>query len=234
MDHIPPARLQHLPSPSPSALVHPQRQIPPAHAAVTSTVASSAEPNPTDQIVPARGLQHLPSPRRHLHPCRLRQAKSHRQRYRCASVVKIPEARGLQPPVTSALAASAETNPTPRRTNNRASISHRLCVPNPTGARPPAPPVTSAVVASAEANPTGARRRQLHPCRLRQAKPRRRTDDPGSFSLLSWSQIPPARTDRASVSLRLCGPNPTGTQPPAPPVTLALVASAEAPRHARA
>ena len=38
--------------------------------------------------------------------------------------------------------------------------------------------------------------------------------------------------DRASLSLRFCGPNPTGAQPPAPPVTTALDASAQAnPTH---
>ena len=79
-----------------------------------------------------------------------------------------------------------------RRTNDRASLSLRLCGPNPTGTRPPAPPVTSALVASAEANPTGTRRRHPYPRRL-QARAHRHTDDPSAVSLLSWSQIPPAR-----------------------------------------
>ena len=140
-----------------------------------------------DQIPAARGLHHLPSPRRWLQN-------------------QIPPAHAA---VTSILAASAKQNPTGtrmtpahsrcvpgaksyRRTNARASVSLRLCGPNPSGIRPPAPPVTSALVASAEANPTGTRRRHLHPCRLRQAKSHWHTDDPNSFSLLSWSQAPPA------------------------------------------
>ena len=114
-------------------------------------------------------------------------------------------------------------------------------------ARPP-PPVTSALVASVEANPTGARRRHLHPCRLRQTKSHRRTDDPppalGRPRRWLHPQKQPHRRaddpspgakshwrtdDRASLSLRLCRPNPTGT-----PVTSALVASAEAnPTSAR-
>ena len=92
--------------------------------------------------------------------------------------------RPAAPPVTSALVASAEANPT----TAPMTTARSRCFP---GTRP-APPVTAALVASTEANPTGTRRRHLHPCRLRQAKSHRRAGDPSSSSLLSWSQIPPA------------------------------------------
>ena len=151
---------------------------------ITSALAASAEAKPTG------------TRRRHLHPCRLRQAISHRTRMtpahsRCWRQIppaherprlviaaplwaKIPPARGLQP--------------------------RRWLHPQKT------PPVTSILAASAKPNPTGTRMTPAHSRCFPGAKSHRHTND------------------RASVSLRLCGPNPAGTRPPAPPVTSALAA----------
>ena len=216
VDQIPPARgLQHLPSPR--RWLHPHKQIPPAHALHPCPKSHRHTDDPVDQIPPARPAPPVTSAlvasaeanptdtrHRHLHPCRLHQAKSHRHTddpssFLLLSWSQIPPAHE-RPRLVSAA---------PMWTK-----SHRH----------PAPPVTSALVASAEANPTGTRRRHLHPCCLRQAKPHRHTADPSSFSLLSWSQIPPAHERPRLGIARLCGPNPTGMRPPAPPVTSALVA----------
>ena len=94
---------------------------------------------------------------------------------------------------------------------------------NPTGTRPPPPSITSA---SAEAKPTGIRRRHLHPCCKPSPTGTRMT--PAHSRCFPGAKSHQRTDDRASVSLRLCGPNPTGTRPPAPPVTSVLVASAEA------
>ena len=196
-DQIPPARgLQRLTSPR---FWYPQKQIPPAHATVTSILAASAKPNPTGvRLTPARS-RCFPGAKSYRRSDPL-WTKPHRRAAKCHG-----------------RSSFLEPNP----------VSLRLRGPNPTGAR--APPVTSALVASAEANPTGARRRHLHPCRLRQAKSHRRTADPSSFSLLSWSQSPPAHRRPRLVIAAPLWTKLTGARPPAPPVTSALVAIQPAP-----
>ena len=106
-----------------------------------------------NQIPLARGLRHLPSPLRWLH----------------LQKQTLPAHAAF----TSILVASAKPNPTStwmtparsccfpgakshRRTDDRASLSLRLC-----GLQH---------LPSAKANITGTRRRHLHPCCLRQAK----------------------------------------------------------------
>ena len=82
----------------------------------------------------------------------------------------------------------------PPDTNDRASVSLRLCGPNPT-TRPPAPGAGS----------IRRSKSHRHACRLRQAKSHQHMADPSLFLLLSWSQTPPAH-----------GPLWTGMRPPSP------------------
>ena len=204
------------------------------------------------------GLQHLPSAkanitgtrRRHLHPCCLRQAKSHRHTADPAHSRCFPGPKSHQHTNDRARAllslrlcgpnptGTTGTRMTParsrcfpgskshRHSDDRALLSPRLCEPNPTGTRPPAPPVASALVASAEANPTGTRRRHLNPCRLRQGKSHQHMDDPSSFLLISRSQIPPAH---GRPRLAIAAPNPTDARTTAPRYRCASAASSTSP-----
>ena len=168
-------------------------------------------------------------------------------RYRCASVDQIPPAHERPRLV---IAASLWTK-SHRHTNDCALLSLRLCGPNPTGTRTTAPRYRCA---SVDQIPPAHERLRLVIAAPLWTKSHRHTNDRASFSLrlcgpnptgarttapcyrcASVDQIPPAHerlrlviaaplwtkshrhtNDRASLSLRLCGPNPTGTRTTAP------------------